>query len=330
MVMKKYSAFLLIFVLVPSVVFASWWNPFTWFRKPVPQNHMTQVATSTIPTNNFVIPLVKNGDQSVPKVPQNIPNGSKPKQTQPGTPPVTQTNTPAVVQDIQPPNTTLCNGKYWSNCPVGQDFTCPVTGSAYCQPSRQQQQAQYQQQQTQDTAAQQQQQLTEFQQAQAAQQARLQGQAAEQAQINYQAQYQVVQAKIRPLQDQYNVLEAIFLGQGCSGLSGAMGEAGIKCLLAANQAGDVSEYENAIRNNFITPVTNLSIVYENKLDDLFQQIFQVKMDYHQQLSNIHGRGSTVTQAQAEEQYALAAANAKINALNQQIQQVRFSYQNGNQ
>ncbi|MFA6586235.1 MAG: hypothetical protein WCS86_03705 [Candidatus Paceibacterota bacterium] len=28
---------------------------------------------------------------------------------------------------------TLCNGKYWNACPVGNNFVCPSTGNAYCE-----------------------------------------------------------------------------------------------------------------------------------------------------------------------------------------------------
>ncbi len=31
-----------------------------------------------------------------------------------------------------PPSTTLCNGKYWTQCPTGQSFYCPATGDAQC------------------------------------------------------------------------------------------------------------------------------------------------------------------------------------------------------
>lgn len=139
---------------------------------------------------------------------------------------------------------------------------------------------------------------------------------------DYNAQYQAVQEKIKPLQDQFNALQAI-----CPSLSQAGGEEGIKCLLAASQAGDVGEYINAIQNDFLTPVTDLSITYENKLDNLHQQIFQVKMDYHQQVANINSSPGDMTLANGEQQIALTAANAKINALSQQIQFTLQDYQN---
>lgn len=31
-----------------------------------------------------------------------------------------------------PPATTLCNGRYWNQCPTGQKFYCPATGDAKC------------------------------------------------------------------------------------------------------------------------------------------------------------------------------------------------------
>lgn len=33
---------------------------------------------------------------------------------------------------VVPTNSILCNGKYWLNCPTGQQFECPVSGDANC------------------------------------------------------------------------------------------------------------------------------------------------------------------------------------------------------
>ena len=41
-----------------------------------------------------------------------------------------------VAQEIQPTGT-LCNGTYWNECLVGQNFVCPATGNAYCQTPQQ-------------------------------------------------------------------------------------------------------------------------------------------------------------------------------------------------
>ncbi len=50
----------------------------------------------------------------------------------------TQNTLPAPVPVVNtPPNTIFCNGTNWSRCPVGQDFICPSSGSAYCQLPRQ-------------------------------------------------------------------------------------------------------------------------------------------------------------------------------------------------
>src|SRR3989344_942826 len=50
--MKRYSLCLLLIVfLTPSIAFASWWNPFSWFKKQVIQPPVVQVS---IPTPNSV------------------------------------------------------------------------------------------------------------------------------------------------------------------------------------------------------------------------------------------------------------------------------------
>jgi hypothetical protein len=69
---------------------------------------------------------------------------------------VVQDVQPPVKQNTPPPNTTLCNNTYYTNCSSNQDFVCPAIGDAYCQTSQQQQQIEYQRQQTQATATQQQ------------------------------------------------------------------------------------------------------------------------------------------------------------------------------
>jgi len=50
--MKRYSLCLLLIVfLTPSIAFASWWNPFSWFKKQVVQPPVVQVS---VPTTNSV------------------------------------------------------------------------------------------------------------------------------------------------------------------------------------------------------------------------------------------------------------------------------------
>ncbi|MEI7810430.1 MAG: peptidoglycan-binding protein [bacterium] len=139
----------------------------------------------------------------------------------------------------------------------------------------------------------------------------------------YQTQYQIVQAKIKPLQDQYNSLSAVFLSQECMGLAG--GETATKCTLNANQGADVSEYENAIQSDLFTPVTDNSIIYENKLDDLHQQIFQAKMDYHQNIADLSGSGIDMSVYNGRLNNLTTAVNAKIDSLNQQIQFIFSEY-----
>lgn len=71
--MKKYLLvlFLIVFV-VPSVTFASWWNPFTWFQKKVVQPTITQVVT---PPNPFLKILTTSDSTNL----DNIIKDSKPK-----------------------------------------------------------------------------------------------------------------------------------------------------------------------------------------------------------------------------------------------------------
>jgi hypothetical protein len=42
--------------------------------------------------------------------------------------------TPSQDQQAQlpPPNSILCNGAYWTACPIGQTFSCPAVGNATC------------------------------------------------------------------------------------------------------------------------------------------------------------------------------------------------------
>ncbi len=78
---KKISQIILLFVLlssvIPNLVFASWWNPFTWswFRKSV-KIETTQIATTTTPTTTSVtkgtkeIILTSNGSSTIKTVPE--------------------------------------------------------------------------------------------------------------------------------------------------------------------------------------------------------------------------------------------------------------------
>ncbi len=125
--MKKYYTLLLLILFIPSLVFASWWNPFTWFsaKTSVPSYSAPQrvVATSTTITLSYRKILPK---KSVPKViSPNVLN-------QTVTPPPTH---PVVVPPVSAPpsNSILCNGTYYTACLPGQGFVCPQSGTAYCQ-----------------------------------------------------------------------------------------------------------------------------------------------------------------------------------------------------
>ncbi|MCL4403912.1 hypothetical protein M1432_00995 [Patescibacteria group bacterium] len=210
-------------------------------------------------------------------------------------PPVEPQQNVAPTVPTPPPNTTPCNGSYYTACPAGEDFRCPTNGGgAYCQPSQQQ----------------------------------LEAQAAAEAQMRYQTQYQAVQEKIQPLQSQLSGLQSQ-TNQMCSGNGSFEGSTGVECTYLANQETYVGQYENAILADFITPVTNTSISYENELDNLYQQIFQVKMNYAKQIYGINSRGGiSMQEAIGEEQNAATAANTQITAIDQQIQTVLLEYKQG--
>jgi len=201
--MKKYLVVsFFVAVLVPSVAFASWWNPTSWFpdkseystvsvskvwwnpiswfqkgkaldindRPPV-QNptDITKGNSSLVSSPKEIRPKIQN------TVPPIIPNSQKEK-VETGTISKDTTNIDVqttrtcmngvvisvndvctkvcpdgetVLEKLQcknPPTSTvqnskgvLCNGTYWSACPLGQDFVCPATGNAHCQTSQSQQ-----------------------------------------------------------------------------------------------------------------------------------------------------------------------------------------------
>ncbi len=105
--------------------------------------------TSTPSMRTSVLPSTKK----ISVVPSVSPVSTSQNQPQATTAPQRQS-----VVNTPPPNATLCNGTYYTACSAGEDFVCPASGGAYCQPSQQQQQqqTQYQQQQSQAAAAQQQ------------------------------------------------------------------------------------------------------------------------------------------------------------------------------
>lgn len=153
--MKKYALFLLAIVFVPSIAFASWWNPFTWFTKNTALSNHSSVQSE--------ISIDKLGNINSPE--KTIQTKILPKKTARKStptviteqvvlpPPQQKDNVPtASAITTPPPNTTLCNGIYYNPCFAGQDFICPSNGNGYCQLSQQQQE---QLQQAQLVAAQQ-------------------------------------------------------------------------------------------------------------------------------------------------------------------------------
>ena len=193
-------------------------------------------------------------------------------------------------QDFSVPASNVCSGVYYRSCPTGENLVCS-NATAYCESPTQQQLG--------------------------AQNAQLQAQsdAANQAQARYQTQLQAVQAIIQPLKSQEDTLQAEYSGGNC--LNFQQGAAQVKCTLLANQSDDIAQYENAILGDLLTPVTDLSIEYENKIDDIDSQIFQLKMTYHQQVAAIWTSGIALQAGEGQIQILTNTNNAKITTLNDQ-------------
>lgn len=123
--MKKHQvllAILIISFILPNISLASWWNPFSWFDRPI----KTEVKPLENPTD-FSKYLATTTASTTSKSTKNFEK----KEDKPTT--VVNTSYIPTVQNIQPANTTLCNGIYYTNCLSGTNLICPNTGKAYCQ-----------------------------------------------------------------------------------------------------------------------------------------------------------------------------------------------------
>jgi len=68
--MKKYILVLFsVAIIIPSIAFASWWNPFTWFNKKNTETPQIQQVTTTIQTPN-IIPTTVLNDNSKSEIEQ--------------------------------------------------------------------------------------------------------------------------------------------------------------------------------------------------------------------------------------------------------------------
>ncbi len=197
---------------------------------------------------------------------------------------------------------TLCNGVYYSDCPTGNLLVCPTNGDkASCQPLPNTVPAQTY------TAPQKTQQDTQTK------------QNAIDQNLRYQQQLQIVENKIKALQpafDQYmSVCPKPVVG----------GSEAIVCQAAFGKATAVGEYQNAIMNNFLTPVSDISIDYENKLDAISEQIYELKINYHQQVSSVSGGGVPIGNVNGRINQLTEQVNSQITALNQQWQFLLTDY-----
>lgn len=138
-------------MILPNIAFASWWNPFTWFKSKKVESAPAVVepqATNPSAQKKITVPAP---DTSVSKKKETPKAKATPVIKTEPTPQIAPSPTPSA-----PPNTTLCNGTYWNACQSGQDFVCPASGNAYCQiPQQTYPQANPYQQQTENQAIQQ-------------------------------------------------------------------------------------------------------------------------------------------------------------------------------
>lgn len=116
--MKKiYSAaFVLVLglMLVPSLAFASWWNPLTWFNKPVTQPTIITPLSPVIPVP--IVPIAKKKSKMSPHVINKAPVIVKQSPVVVPTTPDTSTpavmglpvnvSTPAAPEDVNNPQST--------------------------------------------------------------------------------------------------------------------------------------------------------------------------------------------------------------------------------
>ncbi len=142
--MKKYlSVLALVILIVPSVAFASWWNPASWsifsfifHTSSQAQTVGTNTSQVQVPMDTTVATSENSNTDQVNVVVSQSPTEKPTKKTS------TYLQNPSLttqVQTVQPiqPTGTLCNGTYWSACPSGQNLVCPTSGSAYCQAPQQ-------------------------------------------------------------------------------------------------------------------------------------------------------------------------------------------------
>ena len=82
----------------------------------------SQSPTKAVETKSANITTLPNGTVVEMDINGNVIRTIKEAQQQTYTPPT----------NIAPPNTISCNGKYWTPCPAGQRFYCPLNEDAQC------------------------------------------------------------------------------------------------------------------------------------------------------------------------------------------------------
>jgi len=159
---------LVIVLLVPNLVFAAWWNPFTWFKQdsnsdkqqvqqtlvkyqepvnysqPTSKTFYVQADNTRVhdcaslsckvianyPTNTELTLVYASATDLPDWVQFTFPDSNGATTT--GYIKSTMLGENRVVIQKVVPTGTLCNGDYYNQCPSGQNFVCPSTGKAYC------------------------------------------------------------------------------------------------------------------------------------------------------------------------------------------------------
>lgn len=127
--MKKNIGIVVIAItlIVPQVAFASWWNPVSWsmfsylFGNTSPQVLNPTATNTNLSSSSTSATTTKS--TTLNKQSKSTKEAIKPVKT-----------------EKEQPKGTLCNGVYWSACPVDQKFVCPKSGDAICEISKTDQQ----------------------------------------------------------------------------------------------------------------------------------------------------------------------------------------------
>lgn len=147
--MKK--ILIIILFITPSITFASWWNPLSWFKQMEIKNDINKTeilekriaelesklntnANSIVSTTSISTKNTEAQPDFKTLKPVVVPSSKKYK-SKVVLPKIDSLKTQSL--DQPSPSGTLCNGTYYSACGSNTIFICPIDGGkAYCQNSQ--------------------------------------------------------------------------------------------------------------------------------------------------------------------------------------------------